>query len=246
MGNLTLVIIDDELNARQLLEEIISESPSFSIVASCADVDTAFREIQSQRPDAVLLDIQLPKKDGFFLVEMMKTLDHIPEIIFVTAYEQYAIRAIKAAAFDYLLKPVRKDELRSSLDKLLLKKRNSMQRARIENLLKGLERRDKLRFNDREGYHLVDPSDILFITASGNYCEVEIINGKNLLVSLNLGKIEKSLPASMFSRVSRSCIINTDYLFRIDRKKMTCLLKNDEIFECVCSKSYLKALEDKF
>lgn len=245
MEKLSLIIIDDEKNARLLLSEIVSEIPGIIEVANCSNVDAAFNEIIDKSPDVILLDIQMPQKDGFVLIEMLKSLEDIPDVIFVTAFEKFTIRAIRAAAFDYLLKPVKKEELKASLNRLKIKRDMTIRKSRIDNLLEGVHQKSKLKFHDRTGFNLVDPRDIVFIKANGNYSELFLSDRKNELVTMNIGKIEKMLGNDSFIRVSRSNIINLNYLVRVDKKKMVCELKNEEIYYCSYSKPYLKNLQDK-
>ena len=244
MEELNLIIVEDEKNALALLESLISELPGFRVLTGCDNVDSAYAMIAEHKPDAILLDIQMPQKDGFVLLEMLRSLERIPEIIFVTAYEQYAIRAIRAAAFDYLLKPVKKDELYASLCRLREKIRQSKQKARVDQLLDSLGHRQRIRFNDRYGYYLVDPAEIMFIKADGNYSELTLANDSVKTVTLNLGKIIQMLQDDSFIRISRSCIINRNYLVRVDKRNMICELKNELIYRCSVSKGYMKGLEE--
>ena len=244
--NTRILIVDDEENARILLADLINELEGFEIIGSVDSVDNAFNVILNKKPDAVLLDIQMPRKDGFELIEMLNRIDSYPEIIFVTAYEEFTIKAIRSAAFDYLMKPINKYELAESLTRLKRKKLNEHKESAFKNLLDKLSNKKKIRFNDRVGFNLLDPDNIVYIKAAGNYCEFKMTNGQTMLISQNLGKVEPELQGLHFIRISRSCIINSDFLVRVDRKKMICELSNNEIYECKLSKNYIREIEDLY
>ena len=242
--DLTLLVVEDEPNARMLLEFMIAELPGFSVIAGCDNVDTAFSCISEKRPDAILLDIQMPQKDGFMLIEMMRSMEKIPEIIFITAHEQFAIRAIRASAFDYLLKPVAREELHASLCRLREKLKQARQRERLEQFLGSMGKQNRIRLNDRYGFQLINTQEIIFIKADGNYSEITLVDGPVKTVSMNLGKLMGMLNDPSFIRVSRSCLINKNFLIRVDRKNMYCELEDGKVYRCPVSKGYLRELEE--
>jgi two-component system LytT family response regulator len=165
------------------------------------------------------------------------------EVIFVTAYEKYAIRAIKSSAFDYLLKPVKKADLAASLAKFSEKVQSERMNDRFSQLMYQLSEKKKLKFRNRTGFTMVDPEEILFCQADSNYTVIALEGGKELTVSFNLGKVEEMLPGLCFSRISRSAIVNLHYLAAVDRKNMTCEIVNQSRHTLHVSKKYMKALE---
>ncbi len=245
MKEFKVIIVDDEENARRLLSDMVNEIRGLKVVSTCRDADSAFIEIALHSPDIVLLDIQMPRKDGFVLVDMIRGLEKIPGIIFVTAYEQYTIKAIRAAAFDYLLKPVKKEELEASVKRFREIKEKEVRKNQIGMLLDEIRGVAKLKFNDRNGFNMIDPRTIICLKADGNYTEICMNGEQSLLISLNLGKIEEQLNRKMFCRISRSCIVNIDYLVRVDRKKMVCELKTSQNLCCTLTKPYLRKLESR-
>lgn len=228
MKQISLIIVDDEKSARDLLRSLLAEEAWIHILGEAENVDQALPEIMKQKPDVILLDIQMPRKDGFVLVEKLIQHEIRVELIFITAFEKYAIRAIKASAFDYLLKPVKKRELIGSLEKLADKVSSERIDMRFEDLIKQLGDQRKIKFKNRTGFSMVDPEEILYCQADSNYTVLELDTGKSLVVSMNLGKVEELLPRTGFCRISRSAIINMKYLTHVDRKGMRCTLSNEK------------------
>ena len=243
MKHLSLVIIDDERSARDLLRGLLLDFPDVTIAGEAGSVDQALPLILKERPDLLLLDIQMPNKDGFVLVEKLLEHDVNVEVIFVTAYEKYAIRAIKASACDYLLKPVKMKDLKDSLVKFAEKVKSVRMNDRYAQLIYQLNDKKKLKFRNRTGFTMIDPDEILFCRADSNYTVIELDTGKRLIVSMNLGKVEEILPGLCFSRISRSVIINLHYLVEVDRKNMTCEIVNHVSHSLSVTKKYLKELE---
>ncbi len=242
METISVIIVDDEANARDLLESLITENPGFSVEALCIGVDAAWKAIMERLPDVIFLDVQMPVKDGFVLVEMLQALDKVPEIIFITAFEKFSIQAIKAAAFDYLLKPVKKEELRATLCRLRARLKQNRQMSQLKTLLDEVTSHQKIKIYDRHGFHLIDTSQVVFVNAEGSYCRFTISDGREITASMNMRKASELLTNSCFVKISRSCIINTHYLIRVDRKNLKCELKAATIFSCSISRSHLPDL----
>lgn len=243
MKKISLIIVDDEKSARDLLRSLLAEEPWITILGEAENVDQALPEIMKKSPDVILLDIQMPRKDGFVLVEKLIQHEIRVELIFITAFEKYAVRAIKAAAFDYLLKPVKKSELIGSLEKLAEKVRSERIDRRFEDLIYQLGDQHKIKFKNRTGFSMINPEDILYCTADSNYTVLELETGKSLVVSMNLGKVEELLPRTGFCRISRANIINMKYLTHVDRKGMRCTLSNEKNHTLSITKKYMTMLE---
>lgn len=218
-----LLIVDDEEEVRELLTIFLRKYPDVQVIGAAEDVDTAVALSVEKQPDVVLLDISMPGKDGFSYISEIQEKELYPGIIFVTAFENYAIRAIRNAAFDYLLKPLKKEDLYSALDRFKAfqnrKSRNDYSEL-IEIMNKSKPERIKL--NTRTGYFFVDPEDIVYCEADGNYSHIKLLSGKNEISSLGLGNLEKLLEKYQFFRISRSFIINLKYLARVDRRSNIC------------------------
>lgn len=222
------LIIDDEPEVRDLLTILLRNYPDLEVSGMASNVDDAVKLALSIKPDLVLLDIQMPGKDGFTFLEELRKYSLFPGIIFVTAYENYAVRAIRNAAFDYLLKPISKSELFGAIDRF----REFLNRNQKNDLNKLIEllnttRPGRIRLNTRTGYFFVDPNEIMFIEADGNYSHIKLVNGKTETSTLSLGNLEKMIESATFLRISRSYIINMKYISRVDRRTNICELEKN-------------------
>jgi two-component system LytT family response regulator len=225
-----VLIVDDEPEVQDLLSILLRDYPGLKIVGLAPDVDTAIRMTVDQQPDLVLLDIQMPGKDGFTYLEELRSLHLFPGIIFVTAYENYAIQAIRNAAFDYLLKPISKEVLFQSITRFS-EQQSRDKKADISSLVELLKKSKpgRIRLNTRTGYFFVDPLDIMYIEADGNYSHIRLTSGKTEITTLSLGSIEKLVEEQSFLRISRSYIINMKYISRVDRRDNSCELEHNGV-----------------
>lgn len=227
---LTLLLVDDEEEVRDLLTILLQsyKGCDIKIIGEATSVEDALRVVKDRVPDLILLDIQMPGKDGFQLIDALRDMRLYPGIIFVTAFENYAIRAIRNSAFDYLLKPVNKSELYDAIDRFREMK-NRGQDQRLNELVELLHKSKpgRIRLNTRTGYFFINPEDIIFCEADGNYSHLTLQNGKKEISTLNLGNIEKQLDGGDFLRISRTYIINMNYLTRVDRRSNICELEHN-------------------
>jgi len=214
MKILKSIIIDDELNAIKTLEwELSSFDSMVSVVDTFIDVKEAidFLSYQAHNIDLVFLDIQMPAMNGFEFLERFTGRNF--EVIFVTAYDEYALQAIKEAAVDYLLKPVEPGELEKSLKKVLAK--TDKKRDEAKKITIPLE--NKLIF--------LDPSDIIYCKSDGNYCEIHS-RQETYLLSKTLKFVEELLPPSVFFRIHQSYLINLNKVKSFDRSSSYVSLVN--------------------
>jgi len=244
MKTLQLYLVDDERSARELITNLLIDVEGLEIVGEADNVESALKEIIKQKPDVILLDIQMPRQDGFSLIAQLQEHDVHPEIVFITAFEQYAIRAIKSSAFDYLLKPVKKKELILSLSKLARKKESTDMKEKFDFLIYQLSDHKKLKFKNKTGFYMIDPDEIIYCRADSNHTVLELEDGRSFTVSMNLGRVEEILPGNFFSRISRSVIINIHFLSMVNRKTMSCDMVNKEKHVLSISRKYLKDLEE--
>ncbi|MCE5347131.1 MAG: LytTR family DNA-binding domain-containing protein [Bacteroidales bacterium] len=222
------IIVDDEMHCLEEFKNLLSEFTDINLLEVISDPLSAANIIIEKNPDLLFLDIQMPGKDGFEVLDSIRRAGMEPFVIFVTAYDEYAIRAIRNAAFDYLIKPVCKNELTVVLDRFreafMTEKRN----ADYVKLLENVSVRKKVMFNTTGGFILIDYDDIVFIKADWNYSEVHVSKDKYELVTQNLGTVEKQLYDHSFFRINRSIIINLAYLTRVKRLTRTCILKKGD------------------
>jgi two-component system LytT family response regulator len=191
----------------------------------------------------IFLDIRMPERDGFdFLLEMSHR-NGSPGIVFVTAYEQYALKAIKNQAFDYLLKPVNRKELKQCVQKYITARKESFTHLPVvsQQLIPGKIRRVKV--TTRTGTLFVNPANILYCKADGNYTEL-YTGDKELLCSMNIGKIRDMLPENSFIRIGRSLILNLECITHLDRRQSAVTLINQSGSVTVkIPRTHLKDLE---
>jgi two-component system LytT family response regulator len=228
---LTCIIVDDEMHAAKRLETLLSRNPKLTILAKLTDPRLAVGKILQLKPDLLFLDIQMPVMSGFEVLRAIYQAQVKPVVIFVTAYDEFAIQAIRSAAFDYLLKPVDETELVTAVERLLATYQQKEQAENFHKLIGQLKLK-KLRFNTTGGFMLVNPEDIVYIQADWNYSEIHVSKDKHEVVTMNIGAVEEILPAGQFARISRSVIINLAYLERVQRIRRLCTLrKDDETYE---------------
>jgi DNA-binding LytR/AlgR family response regulator len=221
---LSALIVDDEESARKLMHKLLEETLHFYEIRMAHSVDSAKSELNSFTPDMIFLDIRMPGKDGIEFVNDIEIKENRPGIVFVTAYEQYAIQALKVRAFDYLLKPVNRKELMECIEKFVVLMGDSVPiQVRQPGFPKKISR---IKVNTRTGVVFINPATILFCRAEGNYTTI-CTGEKEYLCSLNLGKLQDQLPLSGFIRVGRSLIINFEYITLLDRKSSTVTLVRD-------------------
>jgi len=234
------VIIEDEPEALHLLQSLIAEKGLAKITGSATDPFKAVGLISSLNPDILFLDIKMPGKSGFDILDdlnMMKI--NQPYIIFTTAYDEYAIRAFEYAASDYLLKPVEPGRLSEAVMRC---RNRDFQREKQKNILLA-ESHKKLLFRNISGFVIIDPSETVYIEAAGNYSVFHLDPNKTETVTSLLHKIEIQLPVTKFFRTSRSAIINTTYLKKINTRHLQCLLvKNQNEFRVDISREKINDL----
>ncbi len=240
---LNALIIDDEENARILLNKLLEETLLFKNIRLASSVDSAYNELNLFEPDIIFLDIKMPGKDGFAFIQELPQKYKIYKIVFVTAYDQYAIKAIKSQAFDYLLKPVNRKELKQCLQRVIDRKNNDTDKGGTLKIIKTNERITRIRVNTRTGTLFINPDDILYCKAEGNYTAV-CTGKKQHLCSMNLGKVAELLPKNGFIRIGRSYIINFEHITMLDRKECTIsLVREGETATIKIPRQHIKDLD---
>lgn len=220
---ITAIIIDDERQAREVLEKLINKhfSDRVLVLDKASGVREGAEKVQRLRPELVFLDIKMPDEDGF---ELFKNFDPLFfDIIFTTAYEEYAIQAIRHAALDYLLKPIKAEDLDNAIKRMERKRSMATNQKRIETLLQNLSTErdgmERLALPTNEGYQMVKFSNIMFCEGLDNYNRVHTFFGENYLISKTLKKMEELLPEESFVRIHRSYIVNLNYVNEFRRKE---------------------------
>jgi len=193
MKTIRILIVDDERAAREELKTALKPYAGIELVGEARDADNALQQIEALRPDLIFLDIQMPEKTGFDLLEM---LSDIPEVIFLTAYHEYAVQAFEVNALDYILKPFREERLAQALEKVRHK------------LSAGTAPHDRQIFiKDGTRCYFIKAGEISLIESLENYSRLYFRNNK-VLIKRSLNQWEKQLDATQFFRVSRTKIVN--------------------------------------
>jgi two-component system, LytTR family, response regulator len=211
---LKALLIDDSEQALRLLQLMLEElAPEIKIVAISKNVEDGLKAIEKYKPDALFLDIEMPKKSGLQLAEILLNNESDCEIIFTTAYNQYAIQAFRLSAVDYLLKPIDENQLIQAVEKIKENRRLKSDRNRLSSLMKNLNRTTEktLTIPIFNGFEYLSLKEIEYLEADGSYVHILMINGKQKTASKNLKYFEQTLEnQSNFIRVHRSYIINID------------------------------------
>lgn len=206
---LRVIIVDDEERARNGLKKILTTYILGVEVVGLADsAQAGVSMIKDIKPDLVFLDVDMPGGDGFQLLKAFEVPDF--EVIFVTAYEQYAIKAIKHAALDYLMKPVDIEELEEAVKRVIQKRGTPQRQEQYQLLNNGIkqERISRLAVPVSEGITFLEIDHIISISSDGSYSEFRLQNGDKLLVSKNLGEYDSLLTPNGFYRIHHSHLIN--------------------------------------
>ena len=219
MQVLKALLVDDELNSLQNLQLKIQEfCPEVRIVAQTQRPEEAIVLIQQHKPDVVFLDIEMPRMSGFKMLEQIPDIDF--EIIFITAYNRYAINAIRISAFDYLVKPVSIKDLQQSIERLgnfAIKK--SRERADVlkRNLANPKSQEDQIAIPTNDGLEFIQIRQIMRIESSSNYSKLILLDGHQLLVTRQLKDFEELLGDYRFYRIHHSHLINLSYIAKYIR-----------------------------
>lgn len=224
---LLAVIIDDEKNSSEYLKNIIERyfNSHIHITGIADNIAEGVSLIRNTNPDIVFLDIEMPNENGFKLFDYFNG-DAKFEVVFTTAHEEYAIKAIKNNAFDYLLKPVDKIDILSLLKKYELRKAEKQKNAiNLFNIRKGDSR--KITLTTQYGSVFIEECIFLYAKAAGSYCEINTIDGRSIVISKPLGDFEEMTKEFNFFRTHKSYIINLDHISELIKKdEYMIVLKN--------------------
>ncbi|HEX7414884.1 MAG TPA: LytTR family DNA-binding domain-containing protein [Bacteroidia bacterium] len=228
------LIVEDEKQSSQLLNTLVGKHcKDIEVVATAANVKQAVAAIHKHQPDLVFLDITMPDGSGFDLLEKVSPIQF--DIIFTTATDKHAIKAIKYAALDYLLKPIDVEELKSSVNKLILKKNNLNTVENLTHLLDNLKENSnsyqKITLPTGTAYEIVYIKDIIRCEADGSYTTFFLTHGKKLLVTHALIQYEELLPEKEFMRVHRHHLININHVTRYIKTEGFAIMSDDAKIE---------------
>lgn len=207
---MNILIVEDSRLARNELRELLKHQREYTIVGEASTVAEATQLIETLKPDLLLLDIHLPDGDGFSLLEQ---LQHLPLVVFTTAYDQHAVSAFEVNALDYLLKPIEKQRLLNSLARASQTLASHSTNNSKNNSTSTLP--EKIFIRDGDQYHFVQLQDIIYFEVDGNYTRV-YCQDKRPLLARSLNYLEQRLPPERFFRANRQIIINLDCVTEVE------------------------------
>ena len=214
------IIIEDEPVSRETLTIMLKRYPEdIEIVDICSNPTDGIESIAKHGPDLIFLDIQMPKMNGFDMLKKVANINF--EVIFTTAFDQYAINALRISALDYLLKPVDGEDLTLAIEKCKERMSHKKPHLQFENLFNNLTNKNPLdktiALSASDGISFVKMCDILRVEANGRYAKFYLLNKETILVSKTLGDFEDVLSANQFFRIHDSAIINLNHVKKFIR-----------------------------
>lgn len=218
--SIRVLVVDDELLARQKITDFLASEADVEIVGECDNGKEAIKAVEHLRPDAMFLDVRMGEMDGFAVVEAIQKLElnPFPAVVFTTAYDEYALRAFDAQAFDYLLKPFTRERFQIALQRLRIMiqaSRTGELAVRMASILKDINTNqkylDRLVFKDRGRIIFLRATEIEWVEAEGNYVRIHAGRESHLLRE-TISNLEASLNPEIFLRIHRSTIVNVRYV----------------------------------
>lgn len=207
-----VLIDDDESNLSSLSEKISNHCKQVQIIDCCDNPEDGIRIIDELKPDLVFLDIEMPQMNGFVMLQQLTYKNF--ELIFVTAYDHYAIKAIRSCALDYLVKPVEIEELKRAVARAEEKKKQPPSSSQLDLLIGHLQKKQTklLTIPTSDGLQFINIENIIYLEASDNYSNIYLSTNQKYLVSRTLKDFEELLPADIFIRIHHSTIVNKFYV----------------------------------
>jgi len=214
---LKAVLVDDDASNLSAMSEKLKHCPQVAIIALCENGEDGIKAIEGLQPDLVFLDIEMPVMNGFVMLQKLAYRDFA--LIFVTAYDHYAIQAIRFSAIDYLVKPVDIDELKAAVEKAIAQKNKQAPALQLDLLLDYLHLKQPRRIPipTSDGLRFINMDDIIYLEASNNYTYIFLNTNQKILVSRTLKDFEELLPPETFVRIHHSHIINKYFIERYIR-----------------------------
>jgi two-component system LytT family response regulator len=225
MGNYRTLIIDDERLAREEVRRALEHYPEFTIIGEANNVEVAKKLVEKEQPDLIFLDIHMPGKSGFDLLEELGT---VPEVVFTTAYDQYAVQAFEVNALDYLVKPLREERFAKTIEKVKLEFKKQEEEQKVP-----LASHQKIFIKDGEKVYFIALAEVSLIESMDNSARLYFGDEKPM-IKRSLNQLEKRLDPAIFFRANRSQIINTEYIKEIQpyfNNKLRLVLTTGEIVD---------------
>ena len=208
---LKIVLVDDEIHALEALEWKLNNYIEDVTIIKCNSPIASIKVIEEENPDIVFLDIQMPEMDGFTLLENLTNRNF--NLIFTTAHDEFALKAIKVSVIDYLLKPVDKDELIAAIDKVKIQHNNGYLEDKLEKLINNVNNKnDKINISADGKVYLLEKEEVVMLKSDKSYTTIFLSNNQEIVVSKTLKEVEKKFCYSQFYRVHNSYLINLNHV----------------------------------
>jgi len=235
---LSAIILDDEIHAIEQLRLLLNETGRVEVIKSITSPENAVCQILQHSPDVLFLDMQMPVLDGIDLLKALSQFENIPHVVAHTAFEDYMLQAFRNSAFDFLLKPVDRNDLDACIDRVK-RGMNGKTKQNFRQLFNKLNHR--ITIPGSSTTHFIDPDDVLYIEADGRYTNIHLVCGKKINSCHNLGRLMDDIKMRHFLRISRSSVINTNYLTGQNHRNKTMILEaNGTAKELSYTKRYFK------
>ncbi|MBX2933042.1 MAG: response regulator transcription factor [Ferruginibacter sp.] len=214
------IIIDDEQHCINALQsDLKNNCPNVQVMETCSSAKAGIMAIKKHNPQLVFLDVEMPWMNGFEMLEVLGEVNF--SIIFITAHDEFAVKAFRISAIDYLLKPVDANDLKVAVQKAEVKiNEGGGSLQHISNLLRNIHQptfMQKIALPNRIGYEFADVSSIIYCEAEGAYTKIFMLGDKKVLVSKTLGDIEELLPTELFIRIHHSTVVNVSFIIQFSR-----------------------------
>lgn len=226
---LSVIIADDEQTSRDLIERYVNKyCTNLEVISKAIDAKDAIAQIKELKPDLVFLDVEMPFGNAFDVLEQTQEVDY--QTIFITAYSDYAIKALNYSAAYYILKPIRIDELVSAVDKVqaMAQEDNFRELKRVLQSNLGSDSIERIVLPNQSGFEIIDANQIIRIAGSGNYSDIYLADGKKKTISKTLKFFEKLEENKNIIRVHKSHIVNVDYIVAYKKGRGGVLIMSDD------------------
>lgn len=235
MNSIKTILVDDEIEALDSLEFLLSEFYEVKVMQKLTNPVELFSSLQIVQPDLLFLDINMKQISGIELIKQIRKVNQKLPIIFVTAYENYALEALQHHAFDYLLKPVERKKLENTIHNV--KSYLNASQISANNIL----------ISSNNKSYVLQFGSIVSLTAEGNYTHIELESGEKIIASYNMGNIAKKFPKDFLIRVNRGLMVSRSRIKSIDRKRRTCIYSNGSSnVETIASQNFIREFNNYF
>lgn len=222
-----ILIVDDEPEARNLLKSLLSKIKNVTVAGEADNVEHVLYLLVEHYPHLILMDINMPGKTGMELVKLLKARNVDVPVVFVSAFEEYAVQAIRNQVYDFLLKPVCIEDLKRVIEKYKRLKRKDLP-GKLMEILKSIKQGIKIRINTPEGYLLLDPDEIVYVKAGEDLCEIYLCDLKKETLKVPFHEVAGQLNQNQFYHMGRNTIVNLDYIRQIDKNRQLFTLRCKE------------------